>query len=101
MKKGVLGSHPLPAIRIAFSQPRTGYGLIVNVVFPCIDPRDGLDVAVIVGAPVALIEASPGVAGVTNVTAGRLELHVTELVRFCVLLSEKVPVAVNPKISPT
>jgi hypothetical protein len=49
----------------------------------------------IIGDPVELIVASPGVAGVINCAADVLELHVTELVKSCVLLSEKVPVAVN------
>jgi hypothetical protein len=74
------------------------YGLIVKVVVPTTEPVATLDVAWIVvdvAVVVAAIFASPGVA-LLNVTADVVELHVTELVRFCVVVpSEKVPIAVN------
>ena len=58
-----------------------------------VEPVTPLSVALIVDVPVATPVASPAVLIVaTDVVA---EAQVTWLVRFCVELSEKVPVAVN------
>jgi len=61
------------------------------------------EVAVIVVVPVATAVTFPLVPAVllTVATAGLEELHVTDDVISCVLLSEKVPVAVNWSVVPT
>ena len=69
-------------------------GLTVSTVEPVTPPS----VALIVEVPVATPVASP--AAVIVATAGVAEAHVTWLVRSCVVLSEKVPVAVNCSVSP-
>jgi type III secretory pathway component EscT len=66
----------------------------VRPVDPLIEPK----VAWIVALPVATPVARP--AAVMLATPVLLELHVTELVRFCVLLSLYVPVAVNCCVAP-
>ena len=68
------------------------------VVLPVIDP----ELAVIRAGPVPTLEASPWafVALLIVAMAGALELHCTVLVRSCVLLSVKVPVAVNCCVIP-
>ena len=65
----------------------------VNVVDPFTDP----DVAVICDDPAATPVASPCVPAVLLMVAKFVfaELHVTDVVRSCVLLSLNVPVAVN------
>jgi hypothetical protein len=67
---------------------RTG-AVTVKVVEPAIDP----EVAVIVAAPCLMLVANPPL--LTLATPGTLEVHVTELVKFCVVPSLYVPVAVN------
>ncbi len=64
-------------------------GATVRVVEPLTEP----DVAVIVVLPCATLVASPELLMVA--TAAVDELHVTVFVRFCVLPSVNVPVAVN------
>ncbi len=64
-------------------------GPTVRVVEPLTEP----DVAVIVVLPCATLVASPELLMVA--TAAVDELHVTVFVRFCVLPSVNVPVAVN------
>ncbi len=66
----------------------------VSVVEPFIDP----EVAVIVLVPCARVDANPTLLIVATVDCE--ELHVTVLVRFCVLLSVYVPVAVNCCVLP-
>ena len=61
----------------------------VSVVEPLIAP----EVALIVLVPVATPVANPPAVIVATVVV--CELHVAVLVKFCVELSEKVPVAVN------
>ena len=67
---------------------RTGE-VTVKVVEPEMDP----EAAVIVVAPCLRLVANPPL--VTLAAAGALEDHVTELVKFCVVPSLYVPVAVN------
>jgi hypothetical protein len=66
----------------------------VRVVAPATAP----EVALIVEVPTAMAVAKPLAAMVA--VAGVAELHVTLPVRFCVLLSLKVPVAVNCCVRP-
>jgi hypothetical protein len=66
----------------------------VKLVDPVIEP----DVAVIVALPVATPVASPVLLIVATVVV--VELHVTELVKFWVLPSLLVPVAVNCSVAP-
>lgn len=61
-------------------------------------PEMAPDVAVIVVPPAASVEARPVVLIVATEVAD--ELHVTEELMFCVLLSEYVPVAVNCCVPP-
>jgi hypothetical protein len=70
----------------------------VSVALPDTDP----EVAVIVLVPAATAEAIPMVPLVLLMvaTAEEEELHVTELVRFFVLLSLNVPVATNCAVVP-
>src|ERR1700735_1146437 len=67
----------------------------VSVVEPLIAP----ETALIVLVPAATAVANPPVVMVATPVVA--ELQVTELVRFCVELSEKVPVAVNCCFAPT
>jgi hypothetical protein len=69
-------------------------GVTVSVVEPLIDP----EVALIVVDPVATVLAKPALLMVATVVAE--DVHVAVLVRFCVLLSVYVPVAVNCCINP-
>ena len=66
----------------------------VSTVEPTIDP----DVALIVLVPTATAVANPPALMVAVVVVP--EAHVTEAVRFCVLLSLYVPVAVNCCVRP-
>ncbi|HXO06277.1 MAG TPA: hypothetical protein VN884_11680 [Candidatus Sulfotelmatobacter sp.] len=66
----------------------------VSVVEPLMAP----EVALIVLVPVATPVANPPVVIVATVVVE--ELHVAVLVKFCVELSEKVPVAVNCSVAP-
>ncbi len=68
-------------------------GLTVRVV----DPETLPDVAVIVAVPVATVLANPFEPAALLIEATPLfdEFHVAEVVRSCVVLSEKVAVAVN------
>jgi hypothetical protein len=66
----------------------------VRVVEPVIDP----DLALIEEVPAATVVASPAALMVATVVVA--EVQVTLLVRFCVLLSLNVPVAVNCCVSP-
>jgi len=70
----------------------------VSTVDPLIEP----DVAVIVAVPCPTLVANPMVAPVLLMVAvvGVSELHCTTEVRFCVLPSVKVPVAVNCSVRP-
>ena len=68
----------------------------VNVVVPKM-PLDA-SVARIVVAPTATLVASPPP---TVATPTSVELHVAVVVRFCVVLSLNVPVAVNCSVKPT
>ena len=61
--------------------------------FRVLEPVIGPKVAVMVALPVPTPVAKPVL--LTLATAGADELHVTELVRFCVLPSVYVPAAVN------
>jgi hypothetical protein len=63
-----------------------------------VEPVKPLSVAEILEVPCAKVVASPALLIVA--TAGVAEAHVTWLVRFCVELSEKVPVAVNCSVFP-
>ena len=67
---------------------RTGE-VTVKVVEPEMDP----EAAVIVVAPCLRLVANPPLLMVA--TVGTLDIHVTELVKFCVVPSLYVPVAVN------
>jgi hypothetical protein len=67
----------------------------ISVVVPEIDP----DTALIVVDPASTALANPPVAIVAIDV--REEPQLTDVVRFCVELSEKVPVAVNCWVSPT
>ena len=69
-------------------------GVTLRVLEPLIEPK----VAVIVALPVPTPVAKPVL--LTLATAGADELHVTELVRFCVLPSVYVPAAVNCCVLP-
>ncbi|HXO05101.1 MAG TPA: hypothetical protein VN884_05670 [Candidatus Sulfotelmatobacter sp.] len=66
----------------------------MRVVVPLIAP----ETACIWLVPAANAVASPPAAIVATLVV--CELHVTELVKFCVELSEKVPVAVNCSVLP-
>jgi hypothetical protein len=66
----------------------------VNTVDPTTDP----EVALIVLVPAAKADANP--PAVIVAVAVVAEAHVTEAVRFCVLLSLYVPVAVNCCVDP-
>jgi hypothetical protein len=83
-----------PFAGVTVRETNTG-AVTVNPVEPLIDP----DVACIVVLPVPTLVASP--AALTVATAGLVEDHVTELVRFCVLLSLYVPVAVYCSVAPS
>jgi len=72
-------------------KPRV-YGTTVSVV----DPLTEFNFAVMLVVPAPALEATPFVLMVA--TAGTEELHVTELVMFCVVLSLKVPTAVNGRV---
>src|ERR1700735_2504679 len=63
------------------------------------DPRRAPEAALMVLVPAATPVANPPVVIVATLVVP--ELHVTELVKFCVELSEKVPVAVNCCFAPT
>src|SRR5262249_33515383 len=63
-----------------------------------VDPEIEPDVAVIVAVPAARPLARPVVVMLAMLPA--TALHVTELVRFCVEPSLKVPVAVNCSVTP-
>ena len=63
-----------------------------------LEPVMGPKVAVMVALPVPVPVAKPVL--LTLATAGADELHVTELVRFCVLPSVYVPAAVNCCVLP-
>ena len=67
----------------------TAAGVTVRLAVPFMDPA----VALIVAVPTALATASP--AGLTLAIAGADELQIAVFVRFCVLPSLYVPVAVN------
>ncbi len=71
-----------------------GVGTTVRVVCPLTVP----EVAVIVVAPRALVEANPLLPIVADVV---LEVHVAVAVKFCCVPSVKVPVAVNCTDSPS
>ena len=71
-------------------------GVTVSVVLPDTDP----DVAVITVEPAVNTLASPELT-FTVATAGVLEVQVTLLVKSAVLVSEKVPVAVNCCVTPS
>src|ERR1039458_4791067 len=77
-----------------FTATATG-GVTVRLAFPVIDP----EVALIVAAPTTLARAEP--AALTLAVAGPDEIHVADCVRFCVLPSVNVPVAVSCSVSPT
>lgn len=63
-----------------------------------VDPLTAPETALILLVPVpAAVTNPPAVIVATPVVC---ELHVTELVRFCVEVSEKVPIAVNCSIVP-
>ena len=81
--KGMLAVTGVTAIDI-----RTG-AVTVKVVVPVVDP----EVAVIVVAPWLTLVANPPLF--TLATAGALEFHVAEVVRFWVVPSLYVPVAAN------
>lgn len=68
--------------------------LTVNDVLPAMLP----DFAEIVVVPTASAVASP--VALMVAVEGVLEVHVTEVVRFCVEASLNVPVAVNCSVSP-
>jgi hypothetical protein len=67
----------------------------VTVIVPAREPQTlaTLQVAVIVALPVPTVLTSPLLLTVT--TAGFEEVQVRSALRFCVELSEKVPVAAN------
>jgi hypothetical protein len=71
----------------------------VRMVDPLIEP----DVAVIVAVPCPTVAANPVVAPILLIVAvvGVSEVHCTVEVRFCVLPSVYVPVAVNCSVGPT
>jgi hypothetical protein len=85
---------PVP-INVTVNGKVTVAGVTVSVVEPLTVP----EVAFISELPVLTPLASPVPAPIVA-TAGVAELHVTLLVRFCVLLSENVPVAVNCSVVP-
>jgi hypothetical protein len=68
------------------------------VTFIAVDPVIEPEIAKMLALPAATPVASPDVAIVA--TAGVSEFQVTEAVRFCVLPSEYVPVAVNCCVVP-
>jgi hypothetical protein len=76
----------------------TSVGVTVRVVEPEMLP----DMAFIIVLPTDTDEASPLEPAVLLIVATDTfdELHVTDVVRFCVELSEKVPVAVNCWVVP-
>jgi hypothetical protein len=63
-----------------------------------VDPLMAPDVALIAEDPVAKVVAKP--VALMVATDGVAELHITLAVRFCVLLSLNVPVAVNCWVNP-
>jgi hypothetical protein len=73
----------------------------VSNVDPLIVPD--VAVAVIFAVPTPTLLATPCIAAALLIVAvvGVSELHVTVVVRFCVLPSVKVPVAVNPSVVPS
>jgi hypothetical protein len=73
-------------------------GVTVRLAVPVIDPEVALEVALIVVVPIALARAEP--AALTVAVAGGDEIHVTDCVKFCVLPSVNVPVAVSCSVSP-
>jgi hypothetical protein len=68
----------------------------VSCVVPLMDPL----VAVMLAVPVPSLLTNPGVVVLITPTAGVSELHCTVLVRFCVVPSVKLPVAVNCCVVP-
>jgi hypothetical protein len=66
---------------------------VAAVTVSTVEPEIAPDVALMVDVPAEAPVAKP--PAVIVATAGVAELHVTLPVRFCVLLSLKVPVAVN------
>jgi hypothetical protein len=73
---------------------KTNPAVTVNVVEPLIEP----DTAMMVASPTPTVVANP--VELIAATFAPEELQVTPLVRFCVLLSEYVPVAVNCAVLP-
>ena len=69
-----------------------------GVTVSTVEPLTPLSVALIVEVPGATPVARP--AAVIVATGGVAEAQVTWLVRFCVVLSVKVPVAVNCCVAP-
>src|ERR1039458_748461 len=76
-----------------FKATTTG-GVTVRLAVPVTVPK----VALIVAVPATWAIAAP--AGLT-LTIDSVELHVADCVRFCLVPSEKLPVAVNCSVSPT
>src|ERR1700687_3753793 len=75
-------------------KPITTGGVTVRLAVPVKDPA----VALIVAVPTARATAAP--VALTLAIAGPDEVHVAVFVRFCVLPSLYVPVAVNCCVSP-
>ncbi len=77
-------------------------GAVPLITVSMVTPATFPDAAVIVVAPVETEVASPLKPAVLLIVAtdADVELHVTDPVTFCVVLSEKVPVAVNCCVVP-
>ena len=75
---------------------------VAELTVRAVEPEMLPEVAVIVAVPAATGVASPKEPVVLLIVATNVfdELHVTDVVIFCVLLSEKVPVAVNCSVVP-
>jgi hypothetical protein len=73
--------------------------IVASLTAKVAEPLTVPEIAVTVTLPPAIVVAKPVLLTVTKLTS--LEVHVTELVRFCVLLSVNVPVAVNCWVVPT
>jgi len=75
-------------------------GVTVRIVVPAMEPQTlgTLHVAVIVALPMPTLLTSPLLLTVAN--AGFEEVQLRSALRFCVELSEKVPVAVNCRLVP-
>jgi hypothetical protein len=89
----VLPSGSVSVAGATFTESATA-GVTVRLTVPVIDA----EVALIVVVPIALARAEP--AALTVAAAGVDEIHVTDCVRFCVLPSVYVPVAVSGSVSP-